>query len=395
MSTSSADVVSAQEFARDGRGREFTTPAASYLILVVTAGALLSVRFGFDPVGSRDWLLFVALAACASAAQLLVVETPAHQAYYSTAVFLLAGALLLPPALVALIVVVAHLPEWAKCRYPWYIQTFNIANYTCATVGACLVFRAALGPGGQIEGQIGRLAVTGAAAAVVFVLVNHALLANMLRLARGKSYGESGLFTFASLSTELVLALLGVGVAAVWQLAPALVPFVLAPLVLVHRSLELPSLQMAARLDSKTELFNARYFASALAGELERAKRFERPLSIVLADLDLLRDVNNTYGHLAGDVVLRGVADVLRSELRPFDIPGRFGGEEFAVALPEVGHDEALEIAERIRQAVARTPFVVAGGAEVHATLSLGVATYPDNDSVEDLIHHADLALYR
>ena len=174
----------------------------------------------------------------------------------------------------------------------------------------------------------------------------------MLRLARGKSYRESGLFTFGNLSTEIVLALLGVGLAAVWVLEPALVPLVLAPLVVVYRSLQLPSLEMAARLDSKTELFNARYFASALAGELERAKRFERPLSIVLADLDLLRDVNNTHGHLAGDAVLRGVADVLRSQLRPFDIPGRFGGEEFAIALPEASHEEALAIAERIRAAV-------------------------------------------
>ena len=73
----------------------------------------------------------------------------------------------------------------------------------------------------------------------------------------------------------------------------------------------------------------------------------------MLADLDLLRDVNNTHGHLAGDAVLRGVADVLRSQLRPFDIPGRFGGEEFAIALPEASHEEALAIAERIRVAVA------------------------------------------
>ena len=153
---------------------------------------------------------------------------------------------------------------------------------------------------------------------------------------------------------------------------------------------------MAARLDSKTELFNARYFASALDGELERAKRFERPLSIVLADLDLLREVNNTHGHLAGDAVLRGVADVLRSQLRPFDIPGRFGGEEFAIALPEASHEEALAIAERIRAAVAECGVQAAErGRFVTATISLGVATHPESETVDDLIHQADLALYR
>ena len=173
-------------------------------------------------------------------------------------------------------------------------------------------------------------------------------------------------------------------------------PLVLAPLVVVYRSLQLPSLEMAARLDSKTELFNARYFASALAGELERAKRFERPLSIVLADLDLLREVNNTHGHLAGDAVLRGVADVLRSQLRPFDIAGRFGGEEFAIALPEASHEEALAIAERIRVAVAAAAFrLPSGDGFVTATISLGVATHPECETVDDLIHQADLALYR
>jgi diguanylate cyclase (GGDEF)-like protein len=396
MSSGSAEVASAQKFARGGRGSALNGASAAYLVAVAAAASVLVAPFGGYSYSHTDWLLFVALAACASAAQLLVVQTPGHQAYYSTAVFFLAGALLLPAPLVGLIVVIAHLPEWARYRYPWYIQTFNIANYTCAAAGASFVVRGVLGPGRDFDGRIGPLAVTGATAAVVFVLVNHVLLAQMLRLARGKSYRESGLFTFASLSTELVLALLGAGTAAVWILAPPLVPFVLAPLVVVHRSLELPSLQMAARLDAKTELFNARYFASALAAELERANRFGRPLSIVLADLDLLRDVNNTYGHLAGDVVLRGVADVLREQLRPFDIPGRFGGEEFAIALPEASHEDALRIAERIREAVAESAFrLPSGNGEVRVTVSIGVATYPQSETVDELIHQADLALYR
>ncbi len=396
MSSGSAEVASAQKFAQGGRGSPLNAASGAYLVAVAAAACALAAPLTGYSYSHTDWVLFVVLAACASAAQLLVVQTPGHQAYYSTAVFFLAGALLLPPPLVGLIVVIAHMPEWARYRYPWYIQTFNIANYTCAAVGASLVVRGALGPGHDFDSRIAPLAVTGAAAAVVFVLVNHILLAHMLRLARGKSYRESGLFTLASLTTELVLALLGAGTAAVWVLAPPLVPFVLAPLLVVHRSLELPSLQMAARLDTKTELFNARYFANALAGELERANRFGRPLSIVLADLDLLRDVNNTYGHLAGDAVLRGVADVLRAQLRPFDIPGRFGGEEFAIALPEASHEDGLRIAERIREAVAESAFrLPRGNGEVRATVSIGVATYPQNETVDELIHQADLALYR
>jgi diguanylate cyclase (GGDEF)-like protein len=133
-----------------------------------------------------------------------------------------------------------------------------------------------------------------------------------------------------------------------------------------------------------------------LTEELARAERFERPAALIMADLDLLRDVNNTYGHLAGDAVLRGVADVLRTQLRPFDIPCRFGGEEFGVILPEAGNDHALAIAERIRRAVAASRFAVPNGdALIRATVSLGVATFPDSRSADDLVHRADLALYR
>jgi len=364
-------------------------------VVVVVAAAVLAVPFHLGSADHTDWLLFCVLTVCAMAAQLFTVQEPGHQSRTTTSVFFVAGALLLPLHLVALMCVLAHLPEWVRMRYPWYIQTFNIANWICATAAVSAVI-GALVDRSRIDDELGTLAAAGAAAAVACALVNHGLLAQMLRLARAKAFSETGLFTFGSLSTEVVLAALGVALAAVWQIAPALVPLVLAPLVVVYRSLQLPSLELAARLDAKTELYNARYFASVLAAEVDRAKRFGRPLSIILADLDLLREVNNTYGHLAGDAVLRGVADVLREQLRPFDVAGRFGGEEYSVALPEAGHADALAIAERIRKAVADTSFHLPGEVgEVRATLSIGVATYPENETVEELIHQADLALYR
>jgi diguanylate cyclase (GGDEF)-like protein len=364
-------------------------------VVVVGAAAALAVPFHLRTADANHWLLFTILTTCAMAAQLFVVLEPGHQSRCTTSVFFVAGALLLPLHLVALMCVLAHIPEWARHRYPWYIQTFNIANWVCASSAVYYIAQAALDRN-HLESQFKTLAAAGAIAAVACALVNHALLAQMLRFARGKSYRESGLFTFTSLSTEVVLAAVGVALAAVWSISPPLVPFVLAPLIVVYRSLQLPNLELAARIDSKTELYNARYFSSALEAELDRAKRFGRPVSILLADLDLLREVNNTYGHLAGDAVLRGVADVLREQLRPFDIAGRFGGEEFSVALPEATHEDALVIAERIRAAVADTGFRLPGdGGEVRATLSIGVATFPENDTAGDLIHQADLALYR
>ena len=120
-------------------------------------------------------------------------------------------------------------------------------------------------------------------------------------------------------------------------------------------------------------------------------------MSIIMADLDLLRDINNSYGHLAGDAVLKGIADVFRKQLRHYDVPARFGGEEFAILLPETPPEQALEIAERIRRAVADRRFEVETSSEpIRATISLGVAGFPkDGTDPNELIHQADLAVYR
>ncbi|MFL5945662.1 MAG: diguanylate cyclase, partial [Gaiellaceae bacterium] len=134
-----------------------------------------------------------------------------------------------------------------------------------------------------------------------------------------------------------------------------------------------------------------------MSEELQRAQRFERPMSLIMADLDLLRDINNSYGHLAGDAVLKGIADVFRQQLRHYDVPARFGGEEFSILLPETPPEQAMEIAERIRRAVAQRTFDVETSSEpIRATVSIGVAAYPkDGNDANELIHQADLAVYR
>ena len=131
--------------------------------------------------------------------------------------------------------------------------------------------------------------------------------------------------------------------------------------------------------------------------ELGRAQRFQRPMSLIMADLDLLRDINNTYGHLAGDAVLRGISEVFRQQLRHYDVPARFGGEEFSILLPETPPDQAFEIADRIRRAVAARSFEVETSSEpIRATISMGVAGFPrDGDDMNELVHQADLAVYR
>ena len=375
--------------------------AAQLYLLVVWSAAVLGCALTLsttESIDSAQWQLAVLLAAGAAVAQLFVVVTPRNQSYHMTPVLVVAAALLLPPPLIVLVAVFQHVPEWLVKRYPWYIQTFNIANYALSGLAAHGVFvLVELGGDGIVSDRNLRVFLAGVAAAATFVIVNHSLLAVVLKFARGHTLRGTGLFTLQSLSTDFVLALLGVVLAEIWLDDPWLAALVLAPLVLVHRTLALPKLEAEARQDPKTELFNARYFSELLADAIERSQRDGHPLSLLVADLDLLREINNAYGHLAGDEVLVGVARIFRMHLRPEDTAARFGGEEFALLLPGVTAAEAAAVAERIRAAVGNARFEVETSSEpIQATVSIGVACFPaDASSADELIYRADVAAYR
>src|SRR5437763_5150059 len=396
MSTAPTDISLVAE---PGSGRNETLPRKAwiYFVVVTVATAAATLPFLGRLQHTHEWAGFLVLGSFAAVAQLFTVRTPRDQAYHTAIVFIVAAALILPPELVVLMGIVQHLPEWLKLRYRWYLQTFNICIFVLASMAVWFVASELFLHSNLIESHALRLATAGLIACVVFVTINHFLLAVMLHFARGHTLKETGLFDLENLSTDLVLAALGVATYAFWESNQWLIPFAVAPLVLVHRSLAVPQLQAEARVDPKTGLFNARHFAVALSEEIGRARRFERPMSLIMADLDLLRDINNTYGHLAGDAVLKGIAEVFRAQLRHYDVPARFGGEEFSILLPETPPEQALEIAERIRQAVAKRTFDVETSSEpIRATVSIGVAGYPkDGTDANELIHQADLAVYR
>ena len=178
---------------------------------------------------------------------------------------------------------------------------------------------------------------------------------------------------------------------------PWLLPLALAPLVLMYRALLIPQLKRDAETDAKTGLASARHLEALVVAELDRAARFGRPLAVLLADLDRFKAVNDTHGHLAGDAVLAAVGRIIRATLREYDIAGRFGGEEFVVALPEAGPAEAWAFAERLRQAVEAAPIAVAaGGVPLRVTISVGVACFPAHGATTTaLTAAADAALYR
>jgi len=375
--------------------------ATAYLLAVIAVTVAATAPFIANLLRGEEvngWATFAILGTAAAVSHVFTVRFQSKLlSFHTSIVFLLAAALLLPPELVVLLGVVQNIPEWLKERYTWFVQSFNICNFTLNTIGAWAANHLIVTSDGLIPNDDARFALGAGAACMFFVFSNHFLLGSMLRIGRGFTFRETQLFSLESLSTDLVLTTLGVALATFWDLNPWLIPVALSPLLVLHRSLSVPQLQAEARVDPKTGLFNARHFATALNEELARAARFNRPMSLIMADLDLLRDINNTYGHLAGDAVLKGIAEVFRAQLRHYDVPARFGGEEFSILLPETPPEQALEIAERIRRAVAEREYEVETASEpIRATVSIGVAGFPkDAMDANELIHQADLAVYR
>jgi diguanylate cyclase (GGDEF)-like protein len=155
--------------------------------------------------------------------------------------------------------------------------------------------------------------------------------------------------------------------------------------------------QRQAVTDDLTGLFNHRRFQEVVTAEVERARRFEQPLGLFMLDIDDFKDINDTYGHQQGDLVLQEVGRVLKDSSREIDEPARYGGEELAVALPQTDLDGAHLLAERVRTAIAALEIPRLGGEGViKVTASFGVAAVPETASgKEELIASADAALYR
>lgn len=147
--------------------------------------------------------------------------------------------------------------------------------------------------------------------------------------------------------------------------------------------------------DDLTGLYNSRYLRQVLARETKRSARAARPLSLLFIDLDGFKTINDSYGHLAGSRALVEAGAVIRWCGRETDVAARFGGDEFALVLPETGASGALAVAHRVRERVAAHGFLAAEGHEIHLTCSVGVATLPDAArSPEELVQASDAAMY-
>ncbi len=155
-------------------------------------------------------------------------------------------------------------------------------------------------------------------------------------------------------------------------------------------------LERLATLDGLTEVYNRREFNRWLSVEFERSRRDEHPVSLIMVDLDHFKQLNDTYGHQAGDEALCCVAQLLRKEVRPGDIVSRYGGEEFAIILPKSSAEDSVAVAHRIRREIAIQPIRISSEDRIHLTASLGLATFPsDVKSEEALLRKADQAMFQ
>jgi diguanylate cyclase (GGDEF)-like protein len=181
---------------------------------------------------------------------------------------------------------------------------------------------------------------------------------------------------------------------------PFLAPVALPVVTLLQRSLRHVQLLTDSRADSKTGLLNAATWENEAAAEVVRAVRTKSPLAVVILDIDRFKLINDTYGHLTGDQVLKEIANTLTSMLRDYDVAGRFGGEEFSLLLPQTRAVDAFRIAERVRASIAGLSIIApgtTGGERVHVTVSIGVAALDSGSRRElaELMAAADAALYR
>ncbi len=317
-----------------------------------------------------------------------------------TSVWTFAGVLVLPPGLAVTLGLLVYLHLWLRVwRGMSHRPAYRVVYCAAAIVLSCLVSGTVVaGWNGLPVGFAGSLRIVEAAA--VFTAANAIIVALSVYLHTG---GRSPRSLFGGSDDnllEVTTLVLGASTALGLVHAPGLVPFVLVPVLVLHRSVLVRQLEIAANIDGKTGLLNASAWHLLSERELSSAARAKGTLGVLMLDLDHFKQVNDVYGHLAGDAVLKVVATTITDHVRDYDSVGRFGGEEFVVLLPGASETEVIPVAERVRQAVmaieaevptASGPKVVRG-----LSVSIGVAVYPSGGAVlERLLHVADSALYQ
>jgi diguanylate cyclase (GGDEF)-like protein len=319
-------------------------------------------------------------------------------------VWVLPVAILLPPVYamvtpVPLLVVT----QWRVHRGVVYRRVFTGAAIGLAYGTASFAFHAipASFAGGTIGTGVHALTWTASVAAceVIGWLGHHFLLVSAVKLSDPAARVALLELNREALQADFAQIDLGIVITIVVAVNTVLAVFAVPTVLLARRFMMHARLLAESRIDTKTGLLNVATWESEAEAEIARAVRTRSPLAVALIDIDHFKMVNDTYGHLAGDKALRAVTDALREQLRSYDLAGRFGGEEFAILLPQTREDHAVSIADRLRMHIAGMSVPVSDDGKpencIRLTVSVGVAPLDDtNRELTDLLAAADSALY-
>jgi diguanylate cyclase (GGDEF)-like protein len=380
-----------------------------YVLTIIAVDlAAISIAASASVFSRHNLALFGLLMACTAAAVELTrkaSEEGSGASKDTQGVWELPVAILLPPffALVSPIARIA-LTHWRVRRAPLYRRVFSCAAVGLSYGAASVTFHSlsalvARGSTGTLShGTVWTLLVI--VSALVKSVINKA---TVLTAAKGANPGAkirtavlSGESLYHDASEICIGILVTFGVAGNPLLALAALPVV----TLLQRSLRHAKLVTDSRADPKTGLLNATTWERESAVEVARAVRTQSPLAIAMVDIDKFKVINDTYGHLVGDQVLKEIANTLNTMLRDYDLAGRFGGEEFSLLLPQTRAVDAFRIAERVRANIASVSVIApgaTGGERVQVTVSIGVAALDSGSKRElsELVAAADAALYR
>ncbi len=359
-----------------------------------------------------DWHLadvekFLLLVCCGT---ISMASTPRFMYTYSgvtrdfSTTWVLPTAILLPPIYGALIAIpiVATLQFYVHHGI-FHRRVFSAAALSLSYVVVSLLFRAI--PASFAGGSVGHgihaftwcLAV--GAVEIIGCRIQHFMIVGAVKMTNPSMRIFSGEFDRDALQGLFVEIDLAILITLAVAVSPALVVIALPTVLLVRRFLVHPILLAQSRVDAKTGLLNVSTWESEAEAELSRAVRLRNPLAVALVDIDHFKLVNDTYGHLVGDRVLKAIAEALTGQSRDYDRAGRFGGEEFVLLLAQTSREDACGIAERLRGHIASLDIPVDDRPDaptLKVTISMGVTALECGDSYEltDLLAAADSAMY-
>jgi len=360
-------------------------PARGWFILCLLGALATTVLLArLEPIAQHDWFALALLTIGAAIAQCYPVHSFDLTTFRLTNVFILAGTLILPFNLLPALILVALLPAAL-------LILRRGAGLRGLFLNAPATLLAAQAAAGWVYwGHVGTVATPRDLACILLAAATF-LVVQQLLLALGIA-----LNTGLALRRVPLLAVLGVAIGGLWLDHSLLLLLIFPALLMAHQLTRVAHLAELAQIDSKTGLHNARHFEQALGEELALALRLGRPLTLLVADLDHFKEVNDRHGHANGDHVLHEFAALFAATLRPADRVARFGGEEFVALLPGTDAEEALFLAELLRTTIAAHPFTLPTGETLHRTVSIGLASAPhDAATVTALFDGADRALYR